>query len=548
MGPALYNPLQMSQITRCPACSTQFKVVADQLRISDGWVRCGHCAEVFDASESLMPAPPPALLPDVSLTDVRPAPMPVARADDSLRAWGAPPAPVQKAFSRVIVEPDAPSVNAPAPLGAGVLAEAPFAPPAEVLSVPDPVPPAFLAAEPSLVGAEPPPIFEPAATFAWKGVDAPSVPPKAPVAPPPPPPLSPPPPEFAGRQESRVLSPDMLELVLQEPLRTTYSSAVPSEALAQTPAAPVPQPGGYELPYAEDFADTPLTLESDAQPSPTASQVDSVTATSAEQAAPTQPLQADVVTDGGVEGMTADGMDVLASLPALPAAEVQSLADADESVMPSLPSVEFPSIDEATGVKEAKLATPDPRADQSSEAEDDEEPDAAEDVSFVKAARRRAFWRKPLVRSGLVVLGLGLTTALAAQVAVHERNRLAAVAPQLRPLLLALCEPLGCELAPLRQIAEVVIDSSSFNKARGDSYVLAVTMKSRSTVALEMPAVELTLTDAQDQPVLRRVLLPAEMGAPQELAAGGEWSASVSVLVTTGGARVAGYRLLAFYP
>lgn len=544
MGPALYNPLQMSQITRCPACSTQFKVVADQLRISDGWVRCGHCAEVFDASESLMPASPPALLPDVSLTDVRPPPMPAARTDDSLRAWGAPPAPVQKAFSRVVVEPDAPSGNAPAPLGTGVLAEAPFARPAEVLSVPDPAPPAFLAAEPPLAGAEPPPIFEPAATFAWKGADAPSVPPKAPVAPPPPPP----PPEFAGRQESRVLSPDMLELVLQEPLRATYSSAVSSEALAQTPAAPVPQPGGYELPYAEDFADTPLTLESDAQPSPTASQVDGVTATSAEQAAPTKPLQAELVSDSGVEGMTADGMDVLASLPALPAAEVQSLADADESVMPSLPSVEFPSIDEASGVKEAKPATPDLRADQSNEVEDDEEPDAAEDVSFVKAARRRAFWRKPLVRSGLVVLGLGLATVLAAQVAVHERNRLAAVAPQLRPLLLALCEPLGCELAPLRQISEVVIDSSSFNKARGDSYVLAVTMKSRSTVALEMPAVELTLTDAQDQPVLRRVLLPADMGAPQELAAGGEWSASVSVLVTTGGARVAGYRLLAFYP
>ena len=345
-----------------------------------------------------------------------------------------------------------------------------------------------------------------------------------------------------------MLSPDMLELVLQEPLRATYSSAVSSEAVAQTPAAPVPQPGGYELPYAEDFADTPLTLECDAQPSPTASQADGVTATSAEQAAPAKPLQADVVSDGGVEGMTADGMDVLASLPALPPAEVQSLADAEESVKPSLPSVEFPSIDEATGVKEAKPATPDLRADQSSEGEDDEAPDAAEDVSFVKAARRRAFWRKPLVRSGLVVLGLCLATALAAQVAVHERNRVAAVAPQLRPLLLALCEPLGCELAPLRQISEVVIDSSSFNKARGDSYVLAVTMKSRSTVALEMPAVELTLTDAQDQPVLRRVLLPADMGAPQELAAGGEWSASVSVLVTTGGARVAGYRLLAFYP
>ena len=36
-------------ITRCPACATMFKVVPDQLRVSDGWVRCGHCEEVFDA-------------------------------------------------------------------------------------------------------------------------------------------------------------------------------------------------------------------------------------------------------------------------------------------------------------------------------------------------------------------------------------------------------------------------------------------------------------------------------------------------------------------
>jgi predicted Zn finger-like uncharacterized protein len=39
----------MSLITRCPACGTLFKVVDDQLKISEGWVRCGQCREVFDA-------------------------------------------------------------------------------------------------------------------------------------------------------------------------------------------------------------------------------------------------------------------------------------------------------------------------------------------------------------------------------------------------------------------------------------------------------------------------------------------------------------------
>jgi predicted Zn finger-like uncharacterized protein len=45
----------MSLITRCPACATFFKVVPDQLRISEGLVRCGQCDTVFDANAFLKP-------------------------------------------------------------------------------------------------------------------------------------------------------------------------------------------------------------------------------------------------------------------------------------------------------------------------------------------------------------------------------------------------------------------------------------------------------------------------------------------------------------
>src|SRR5438045_1501637 len=63
-----YNRWLMSLITRCPACGTMFKVVADQLRISEGWVRCGHCAEIFDATANLqdegrLPRPVPLARP-----------------------------------------------------------------------------------------------------------------------------------------------------------------------------------------------------------------------------------------------------------------------------------------------------------------------------------------------------------------------------------------------------------------------------------------------------------------------------------------------------
>lgn len=40
----------MSWITRCPACSTTYKVVPDQLKIAQGWLRCGQCQQAFDST------------------------------------------------------------------------------------------------------------------------------------------------------------------------------------------------------------------------------------------------------------------------------------------------------------------------------------------------------------------------------------------------------------------------------------------------------------------------------------------------------------------
>lgn len=43
----------MSLATRCTTCGTVFRVVQDQLKVSEGWVRCGRCDEVFNAIEGL---------------------------------------------------------------------------------------------------------------------------------------------------------------------------------------------------------------------------------------------------------------------------------------------------------------------------------------------------------------------------------------------------------------------------------------------------------------------------------------------------------------
>ena len=76
----------MSLATRCPACGTVFRVVLDQLRISEGWVRCGRCNGVFDAAEVLFDIDQGT---PVQL-DLSPAPDADPKDDD-------PPAPARRA-------------------------------------------------------------------------------------------------------------------------------------------------------------------------------------------------------------------------------------------------------------------------------------------------------------------------------------------------------------------------------------------------------------------------------------------------------------------
>ena len=74
------------------------------------------------------------------------------------------------------------------------------------------------------------------------------------------------------------------------------------------------------------------------------------------------------------------------------------------------------------------------------------------------------------------------------------------------------------------------IDTSDLESDRRQEgvIVLNAVIHNRAQFAQEYPALELTLTDERDQPVLRRVLAPAEYlqnnpGPGPGPAAGGEW-------------------------
>jgi hypothetical protein len=170
-------------------------------------------------------------------------------------------------------------------------------------------------------------------------------------------------------------------------------------------------------------------------------------------------------------------------------------------------------------------------------------------------------WRKPGVRMTLGLLGLVLAAMLCLQVLVQQRDSVVAMEPALMPLVQALCAQLHCDVGPLRRIESVVIDSSSFNKIDSDSYRLSFLLKNTGNTAVAMPSLEVTLTDTQDQALIRRVLSPAQLGMRATLLASGGEAAGAVVMQVTGSdgllayagvpvnpLRVAGYRVLAFYP
>lgn len=79
----------MSLATRCSTCGTVFRVVQDQLKISEGWVRCGRCNEVFNALEGLFDlereAPPDWQAPAPAASGGVDLPLPVGDHDEEPR-------------------------------------------------------------------------------------------------------------------------------------------------------------------------------------------------------------------------------------------------------------------------------------------------------------------------------------------------------------------------------------------------------------------------------------------------------------------------------
>ncbi len=158
--------------------------------------------------------------------------------------------------------------------------------------------------------------------------------------------------------------------------------------------------------------------------------------------------------------------------------------------------------------------------------------------------RRRWFW------AGAVLL---LAALLVIQLIHALRDEISSALPALHPVVSAVCRLTGCVVSPPKRSEQLAIESSDLqaDPARPSRIVLTAALRNRGTSIVAYPALELTLTSAQDQALARRIFLPSDyLRAPQEAERGMNGLAEVNVRIEldTGDLRPAGYRLFLFYP
>ncbi|PHV04572.1 thioredoxin [Janthinobacterium sp. BJB412] len=181
----------------------------------------------------------------------------------------------------------------------------------------------------------------------------------------------------------------------------------------------------------------------------------------------------------------------------------------------------------------------------------DEPADAGdEEPGFVKRDRLN----RRVGKVARIVMALGsvlLLATLAAQAVATFRNPLAAYVPALKPALLAICARAGCTVELPSQIDELSIEPGELQAVSETTFSFATQLRNQGRVGQTWPHIELTLNDANDKPVLRRVFTPREYLASQAEVDKGfspRSEQSVKLYFELVQIKASGYHIAVFYP
>jgi|CXWL01.1.fsa_nt_gi predicted Zn finger-like uncharacterized protein len=231
-------------------------------------------------------------------------------------------------------------------------------------------------------------------------------------------------------------------------------------------------------------------------------------------------------------------------------------ADFDLQVAPPGAAASPPAIDPpaAAAQPDADLLAAgviDPRA------EPDDRP------SFLRHAERAERWQRPRVRAALIAAATLGAAGLLAQVVFEYRDLVAARFPAIRPVFEQVCTALGCTLAAAHAIDSLAVESSGLVRVEASNiYRLSVALRNHAGIEVALPALDLTLTDAQGRVMARKVLRMGELGVHQlTLGAGRELALQATLNSAVGPAAaasdapgqqpspaIAGYTIELFYP
>jgi predicted Zn finger-like uncharacterized protein len=171
--------------------------------------------------------------------------------------------------------------------------------------------------------------------------------------------------------------------------------------------------------------------------------------------------------------------------------------------------------------------------------------------SFVRSAERAERWEKPQLRVGLIAACAAASLLLAGQAVFTWRDQIVARWPGTRPIIEPPCVAFGCRIEAPHAIESLAIESSGLVRVEKSSvYKLQVTMRNRSGQEVAVPALDLTLSDAQGKPLARRVLRATDLGVNMAtLPAGRELAMQATLQAQlAGGEPVSGYTIDPFYP
>jgi predicted Zn finger-like uncharacterized protein len=151
------------------------------------------------------------------------------------------------------------------------------------------------------------------------------------------------------------------------------------------------------------------------------------------------------------------------------------------------------------------------------------------------------------------VASIGLLLVLAAQAVYLYRSELAVAMPGAKPFLERACREIGCEVPPPRNAALLSIESSELqvDKNMPGLLTLNATLRNRATFPQAHPSLELTLTDAEDRPLTRRILGPVEyLGEryAREPVFPAASEHAIRLYIDATALKPTGYRLFLFHP